>query len=439
MTTRRWGMMMGERKRGLAMTAASVVALLLAGNAAPVWGAPATKKVVTKKVVKKPAKKSVKKTAAKKPAVRTVIVYVPAPPASAALPPPVPFPSALPQPGDNPGFDTAPASTGAYGDVSRYRYIDDADSLLDTVGASPPDYAFRFGGVDCWAWELSGGDMVLAEPVGDHYRFYAFGPGDSLPFFIGDETYSYGFAGRSLAAIYDSDARLVAWTVGAPVAGMPIEDYAAGLLERGRAMKASIARRTQVNASDWASALFYFSDIELRFGDWRSQPGWSRYRTGAGVRHRRDWRARLGNEGNLRRDRADRFDQWRRDGYRGTPPQNNGGWSARPGRNPGRWNGSGPRPGGWTGRIGAPNGNTGVVPPPPRPDGRPGGAGRWPGRGPTPPAATQPGTPTPPPGRNQPGGGWRGNNGPVAPQPSPMPAAGNPLPPPVYVAPPAPP
>ncbi|MBS0480267.1 MAG: hypothetical protein JSR79_13345, partial [Proteobacteria bacterium] len=386
---------MRERKRGLAGSTAIAALLALAGtNVAAAHAAPpAAKKAVTKKTAKKPVKKAAGK-APRKPAVKTVIVYVPAPPA-----PPV-YVAAPP---------AQPASPPAAYDVSLYRYIDDADALLDTVGASPPDYAFRFDGIDCWAWALSGGDMVLAEPVGDHYRFYAFGPGDLYPFFIGDRDYSYGFAERAaLAAVYDGDARLVQWSG----SDMIIRD-AVFLSERGRMMKLAAARRTQVNASDWASALFYFGDIELRFGDWRSQPGWSRYRSGPGYRRHRDWRDRLDGETARRRDRADRFDQWRRDGYRGTPPQNNGGWNTTPGRNPGEWNGSRPRPGGWNGRPNAPNGNPGVVPPPPpRDDGRPGGAGRWPGRGANPPVATQPGTPTPPPGRAGADGGWRRNGGP---------------------------
>ena len=181
------------RERGkLGWTAAGAIALLLAGSATPGWAAPPpAKKVVVKKAVKKPVRKPTKKKpVAKKTPLSPILIdqvlYTPAP-----LAPPVRL-----------GFD-APA--GAYRDVSRYRYVDDADALLDTVGASPPDFGFRYDGIDGWAWQLSGGELVLAEPVGDHYRFYAFAAGEAYPFFVGDDAYSYGFEGRALAAVYGGD------------------------------------------------------------------------------------------------------------------------------------------------------------------------------------------------------------------------------------------
>ena len=213
---------------------------------------------------------------------------------------------------------------------SLYRYIDDADALLDTVGTSPPDYGFRYDGIDCWAWELSGGDLVLAEPVGDHYRFYAFAGGDAYPFFVGDDAYSYGFAGRALAAVYGGDAQLVAWPPGR------CDRRRRRVAGRARPRDAGVdPRRAPVVASDWADSLYYFGDIELRFGDWRAAPGWSRYRNGVGSAPPPRLARAAGRRGNARRDRADRFDRWRRDGYRGTPPQNNGGWNTTPGAQPG--------------------------------------------------------------------------------------------------------
>ncbi|MDB5677118.1 MAG: hypothetical protein JWM94_120, partial [Sphingomonas bacterium] len=331
---------MGERKRGLANGSAIAALLALAGMAGTpaVAAPPAAKKVAAKKVVtKKTAKKKVvRKATGKKAAKKTApapifqpIIYAPpAPPAPAYFPP-------------------APPAPSPYADPSLYRYIDDADALLDTVGTSPPDYGFRYDGIDCWAWQLSGGELMLAEPVGDHYRFYAFDGDAPYPFFVGDGAYSYGFAGRALAAVYGSDAHLVAWRPGDAIA-----DGAQWLAERGRAMRASIRSRAPVVATDWADSMWYFGDLGQRFDSWRGQSDWSLYRTGPGARHRRDWRVRLGDESNQRRDRADRFDRWRRDGYRGAPPQNNGGWNTSPGTDPGRRPGAGQGPGqgGWTGR-----------------------------------------------------------------------------------------
>jgi len=327
------------RKRDGMTTVAGVIALLLVGSMAPAAAAPAVaKKATVRKAVKKPVRKTKRKVVVKKVAPLPVVIDQPV-----YMPPP---PPALPAPGSYGG-----AGGGGYADIDRYRYIDDADALLATVGASPPDFGFRFDGIDGWAWQLSGGELVLAEPVGDHYRFYAFAAGELYPFFIGDDAYSYGFAGRALAAVYGDDGALVGWAPGDVIAG-----GAAWLAERGRAMRASLDRRRPVIADDWADSQGYFGEIELRFGDWRRRPDWSRYRAGSGARRHRDWRARLGDEGERRRDRADRFDRWKRDGYRGTPPASSGGWDTAPGtttgRRPDRDRNAdrAPRPGGWRGR-----------------------------------------------------------------------------------------
>jgi len=260
----------------------------------------------------------------------------------------------------------APPMAAAASD-NAYRYIDDADALLDAMGTSPPDHGFRFDGIDCWAWAMADGSTILAEPLGDDYRYYIFAPGDDYPFFVGDKTYAYGFDRRTLAAVYGDNGDLID----------PSDDIVEGaqwLSDRGFGMKRAMRTPEPVYAGDWADSIGWFGGIELRLDTWRNRPGWIRYRTGPGRWHHRDWREKLGAEGQKRRERADWFDRWRRSGYRGRP-QDGGKWVTTPGGvRPGKDAGPDNRPGRghWIGRPRP------VAPPTP---GTPGAKPGWPGRG----------------------------------------------------------
>jgi hypothetical protein len=261
----------------------------------------------------------------------------------------------------------APPMAPAAAPDDAYRYIDDADALLDAMGTSPPDYGFRFDGVDCWAWTMADGSTILAEPLGDDYRYYVFAPGDDYPFFVGDQTYAYGFDGGTLAAVYGDNGDLVDPTD-------DIVDGAQWLSDRAGDMKRAMQVPEPVYAGDWADSIGWFGGIGLRLDSWRNQPGWIRYRAGPGRFHHRDWREKLGAEGQKRRQRAEWFDQWRRGGYRGAP-QGGGKWVTAPGRGtPGKDAGPDSRPGRghWIGRPRP------VAPPTP---GTPGAKPGWPGRG----------------------------------------------------------
>jgi hypothetical protein len=309
-------------------------------------------------------------------------------------------------------------------DSALYRYLDDADALLDAIGTSPPDYGFRFEALDCWAWAMSDGYLVLAEPLDQDYRFYVFAPGDDHPLFVGDRDYAYGFEGRALVAVYGANGALVRWSPSDATA-----TDGAWLSERGFRMKRALQNRQPVVAPDWADSIGWFGGLVLRFDSWRDQPDWLRYRGGRRDERHRDWRRKLEGEGARRRHRSDWFDRWRRDGFRGPTPRGEGSWTTRPpGGRPGKHDGKGDgdRNGGRTGGTRptappTPGSGAGV----PRSDD---GVGR-PGRGPRP-GGERPGRPAFPSGGK-----------PAAPTPVPMPVAPAPtptptLPPPVIVAPP---
>ncbi|MGN6820918.1 MAG: hypothetical protein ACTHJR_19850 [Sphingomonas sp.] len=310
-------------------------------------------------------------------------------------------------------------------DPALYRYLDDADALLDAMGTSPPDYGFRFEGVDCWAWSMSDGYLVLAEPLGDDYRFYVFGPGDDRPFFVGDDYYAYGFEGRGLAAVYGADGALVAWR--------PSDDIAAGakwLSDRGARMRSALANREPVIAPDWADGVGWFGGLVIRFDTWRHQSGWIRYRHRPHGQHHRDWHKKLDDEGVRRHRRAEWFDRWRRDGYRGSAPRNDGGWKTRPDGRPGDSRDRDGKPGGIVRPRPVAPPTPGLIPPGLRPgDARPG-----PGRGPRPPLTGQPGQPMP--RDTRPPRVTREPAPPTTPAPVPGPVALPPAPPPLAVAPP---
>lgn len=295
-----------------------------------------------------------------------------------------------------------------------YRYIDDADALLGAMGTSPPDHGFRFEGIDCWAWSMADGSTILAEPLGDDYRYYVFAPDDDYPFFVGDRTYAYGFDRRMLAAVYGDNGDLVD-------PSDDIVDGARWLSDRGFDMRQAMQIPEPVYAGDWADSIGWFGAIELRFDSWRSRPGWIRYRDGPGRLHHRDWRTKLGTEWQKRRQRAEWFERWRRGGYRGAP-QDGGKWVTTPGgERPGRKGG----PDAWKGKgnwIGRPRP---VAPPTP---GVPGTKPGRPGRG----DDTGPGFPRRPPRLGQPIPGQ------PIPTPPAAPVTSTPPPPRVVVPPPPP-
>lgn len=75
---------------------------------------------------------------------------------------------------------------------------------------APPDYGFRYGDVDPWAWQLADNSLMFAEPYGDDYRFYYYEPGASYPYFVRDPYYGYGYGQNgALMAVFDAAGALL--------------------------------------------------------------------------------------------------------------------------------------------------------------------------------------------------------------------------------------
>src|SRR3569623_2510308 len=239
-------------------------------------GAEAVAKARPKPKVHKVAPKK-----AKKKVVKHVVVPVPVPVVAmpVAVPPPAP---------------PAPIE-----DVADYRWIDDADALAKALDGSAPDFTFRYGNDEDWAWQTSDGHMMLVEPVGDERREYYFGAGASYPFLIRDGYFSYGFTGDGLAVVYDADGRLSAWQP---------DDLrsvtARRLFERGIALRLAARERRGGGGASWALQGDFWTTLLFDFTRERNNGGWRRYRhTHRGDhgdhdrRYADDWRRRHGGPG----------------------------------------------------------------------------------------------------------------------------------------------
>src|SRR3569623_1721444 len=166
-----------------------------------------------------------------------------------------------------------PAPPAPVEDVADYRWIDDADALANALGGSAPDFTFRYGNDEDWAWQTSDGHMMLVEPVGDERREYYFGAGASYPFLIRDGYFSYGFTGDGLAVVYDADGRLSAWQP---------DDLrsvtARRLFERGIALRLAARERRGGSGGSWALQSDFWTTLLFDFTRERNNGGWRRYR-----------------------------------------------------------------------------------------------------------------------------------------------------------------
>ena len=322
-------------KLGSVSKLALAALLLAAPQAMPVVGAPAAEAATKKRT-------AAKKPAAKKPATtkrvcttakvkgklvktcKTVkIVPVPPPPPPVVVTTAVPVPAPAPEPQrlaaapvpPPPAPVPAPPPPPAQPPAEAYFYIDLADSLAAAIGDAPPDYTFRYDGIDSWAWVSRAGETLIVEPGRDGIVQYYFYQGETAPYLVRDSYYAYAFDGTRLVQVYDDRGRLftgqLSWRQ---------RDDSRVLFDRGRALLSAAWRSRNWNgdaALSWYGAMnggaFYY--------DWSR--GWSGSWNGD-WRRRSDWRAfeydqfgrmpprYLDDERRRRKDSAWRYDQWRR-------------------------------------------------------------------------------------------------------------------------------
>jgi hypothetical protein len=75
---------------------------------------------------------------------------------------------------------------------------------------APPDYGFRYGDVEPWAWQTAGDQLMFAEPIDDGYRFYYYEPGEDYPYFVRDPRYGYAYGDDGvLSAVFDAAGALL--------------------------------------------------------------------------------------------------------------------------------------------------------------------------------------------------------------------------------------
>ena len=211
--------------------------------------------------------------------------------------------------------DAAPLRLARVADPRQaYGYADAAYSYDEALGDAPPDYGFDYEGADPWAWQGYDDSTLFAEPIDDGYRYYYYRPGADEPYFIRDPYYSYGFAGGLLAVVYAADGGIVPYADYGPRLG-----YASRYYARGRSLwtASRSARRRPVIAANWLRGRPVILASRERWGAGRAhQPAWQRYSEANRPRQASYWRAEQ-----VRREAdARRFADWRRSGFRSSPP-----------------------------------------------------------------------------------------------------------------------
>ena len=207
--------------------------------------------------------------------------------------------------------------------AADFFWIDQADGFADAIGDAPPDFGFRYDGIDSWAWVSRAGETLIVEPAREGIVQYYYAPRATAPYLIRDSYYSYAFEGPDLVRIYDNEGRL--WREA--LSGNHRYDIDR-LQARGRAILSAAWRQRQWDnrtATSWAQYSLGHGYSSLWGGgwsgswrdDWRARPDWSSFEY-----QRRSSRParRLDEERRARREARSRFEDWRRRGGRGQPP-----------------------------------------------------------------------------------------------------------------------
>lgn len=331
---------------GSASKLALAALLLSAPLTAPLIGTPPAE-AASKKTVKK--KVAAKKVAAKKPAARAATkrvctskkvkgktlrscrtVKVAAAPRPVRLAPvavvtkaAVPLMRTLAAPPAPPPAPPVQPPEPLGPPAAAFIWIDMADSLAEAIGDAPPDYTFRYDGIDSWAWTTRGGETLIVEPGREGVIQYYYRGRSSAPYLVRTDAYSYAFDGPNLVQIYDHRGNLFTGQ-----SGWRQRDETSRYFSRGRALL-SAALRSRSWSGD--AALGWYSLFHSGNYGWNGASGWRGDWRGD-WRRRPDWRTfeyersgqmpprHLEDEKRRRKDAAWRYDRWRRDGARGAPP-----------------------------------------------------------------------------------------------------------------------
>ena len=297
------------------------------GQAAAATVKKAERKVVVKKPVTTKKVCTTTKVKGRKVTKCTTVKLMPAAPVLvtpvAAMAPPI----MVPEPAPGPPLQMAPIASQyapqqyappPVSSAVAYYWIDQADSLAQAFGNSPPDFTFDFDGIDCWAWLSRDGEALIVEPGRDGVRQYFYAPRQTSPYLVRDSYSSFAFDGRELVQLYDGQGRLYT--------GLTSQARYDGetLQQRGRALYAASLRQRRWDrgsATAWIggfSSLGYYDGWNSGWnGAWRENPDWDRWDRD----HRRQRPPRhLGDEHRDRTDARSRYDQWHRRGDQGAPP-----------------------------------------------------------------------------------------------------------------------
>ena len=184
----------------------------------------------------------------------------------------------------------------APGDLANYRWLDDAEAMLDAIGRSAPDSRFDDGGATRDAWMLNDGSIIIADRLNAaDTRLFFYAPDSTVPFLVKDRYYSYGFDRGTLAVAYDEGGRLDALRPGDWRFRAADELYA-----RGRQLWYALRTRPAVGSAPPVSV---WLDIGAR-PRWRDNDDWQAYRRGAGHDRRRVRDDRVQREREARADRG---------------------------------------------------------------------------------------------------------------------------------------
>ncbi|HEX5238544.1 MAG TPA: hypothetical protein VFW39_08785 [Sphingomicrobium sp.] len=131
----------------------------------------------------------------------------------------------------------------------RYRYIDQAYSMGQAFGDTPPDYAVDYQGTRPWIWRADNDAYRIVERLPQGDREYYYEPGQDYPFLVRDPEYSYAYNGDTLVGVYGPDGAEIQDAIAARRAS-----EAARYLARARELyrAARYQRREAAYASAWA-------------------------------------------------------------------------------------------------------------------------------------------------------------------------------------------